>query len=125
MNDVERRLFRTGTWLIAAGAVVTFVFFGAVRGFSFIAGGLLALLSLAWLRQTVGVIVFTERGRSVSRVIAGYLLRLVLIPLSFYAMVKFLSLSIVAAVAGFAVFNASILAEGLYEALKSSSKENA
>jgi hypothetical protein len=125
MTALELRLFRMGALLLGTGTIIAFWGFGPVKGLSFAAGGLLAWLSLAWLRRTVTFIVFSDRRGSTSRVIIGYLLRLVLIPACLYVMIRFLFFSVVAAVAGFAVFNASILAEGVYEAFKSSSKENA
>lgn len=120
MTAIEYRIFRIGALMVIAGSILTWLIFGAREGVSFFAGGLLAAISIAWLRHTVNAIVFSDRQRSVTRVVGGFILRLLLIPLCLYAMLRFLYMGIVAAVAGFAVFNCSIFIEGLYEAFKSS-----
>jgi len=120
MSAIEYRIFRIGAVMVIAGSILAWLIFGARTGVSFCAGGLLAAISMAWLRHTVNAIVFTERQRSASRVVGGFILRLLLIPLSLYVMIRFLFVGIIAAVAGFAVFNCSIFVEGLREAFKSS-----
>jgi len=106
--------------MVIAGSILAWLIFGARDGVSFCAGGLLAAVSMAWLRHTVSVIVFADRRRSATRVVGGFVLRLLLIPLCLYVMIRFLFMGIIAAVAGFAVFNCSIFVEGLREAFKSS-----
>jgi hypothetical protein len=120
MTIIERRIFWIGTVLSLSGAVICTGIWGVRSGTSFAAGSLLGGLGLAWLRWTVTRIVFADPGRSVNRVIVGFILRLLLIPLCLYAMIRFLLTGIVAAVAGFAVFTCSIFIEGVYEALKNS-----
>ena len=66
--------------------------------------------------------ILNDQKSSKRRILAGYFLRLLLIPLCLYAMIRFLFLGVLAAVAGFAVFNCSIFVEGVLEAFKSSSK---
>jgi hypothetical protein len=124
MTAVERRVFWIGFCLCVAGTVACAAIFGPHFGASFLAGSLLGGLSLAWLRWTVTRIVFADPKGSVNRVIVGFILRLMLIPLCLYAMIRFLLAGIVAAVAGFALFTCGIFVEGVYEALKKS-KDNA
>src|SRR5262245_59094393 len=98
LKRIERRLARIGTGLVLAGSFVTALRFGLLTGASFLAGGALAAANLAWLRQIVSGFAFNDAKTSRRRLLAGYIVRLVLIPLSLYAMIRFLSLSIPAAV---------------------------
>lgn len=116
LKRIERRLAWIGVGLVLIGSVVTALRFGILTGVSFLAGGALAAGNLSWLRQTVTGFVFSDPKRSRRRLLAGYIVRLVLIPLTLYAMIRFLSLSIPAAVAGFAVYNCSVFVEGVLEA---------
>ena len=116
LKRIERRLAWIGIGLVLSGGVVTALRFGLLAGMSFLAGGALAAVNLSWLRQTVSGFVFSDHKTSRRRLLAGYFVRLVLIPLTLYAMIRFLSLSIPAAVAGFAVFNCSVFVEGVLEA---------
>ena len=120
MTAIEQRIFRIGALMVAAGTILCGSMFGVRQGISFLAGGTLSGLSLAWLRATVNAIAFSDRRRSTVRVVGSFILRLVLIPLSLYAIIRFLYLGIIAAVAGFAIFNCSVFIEGLYEALRKS-----
>jgi hypothetical protein len=116
LKQIERRLAWIGIGLVLAGSIVTALRFGLLTGASFLAGGALAAVNLAWLRQIVSGLAFSDPKTSRRRLLAGYIVRLVLIPLGLYAMIRFLSLSIPAAVAGFAVFNCSVFVEGVLEA---------
>ncbi len=118
---LERRLFRIGYCLIAAGTAAIWVFFDLRAGLSFAAGGLLAAANLAWLRRTASAVMFENQKRSKRSVLTGYFFRLVLIPLTLYAMIRFLFLSVPAVVAGFAAFHFSVLIEGILEAFRSKS----
>jgi hypothetical protein len=116
LKRIERRLAWIGVALVLTGTLVTALRFGILTGVSFFAGGALAAGNLSWLRQTVTGIVFSDPQRSKRRLLLGYIMRLMLIPLILYAMIRFLSVSIPAAVAGFAVFNCSVFVEGVLEA---------
>ena len=122
MKRLERRIFLIGLWLVAAGSVVTAILYDVPHGASLLAGGTIAALSLLWLRQAVDAIIFYDPKRSKRRILGGFFLRLLLIPLCLYAMMRFLFLSIPAAVAGFALFNCSVLVEGILEAFEGSPK---
>ena len=119
--SIESRIFRLGGCLVAVGALGTALIFGVRSGASFLAGGLLSAANLAMLRHTVNAALLRGPGRSGFGVAASYLLRLVLIPLCLYAMMRLLSFGIIAATAGFAVFSCGIFLEGILEAFKSSS----
>jgi len=120
--NLERRIFWIGAWLVVGGALFILLLFGWRGGISFLAGGTLAAVNLAMLRSAVGAAVLYDPKRSKHRILAGYFLRLLLIPLCLYAMIRFLFLGILPAVAGFALFNCSIFVEGILEASKGSSK---
>jgi hypothetical protein len=122
VNNIERRLFLLGALLAGMGSLVAGYFYGSRALISLLAGGALAGVNLGLLRSAVSSIVFYQPKKSKRRILIGYFLRLLLIPLSLYAMIRFLFLSIPAAVAGFALFNCNILIEGILEAVKAGAK---
>ena len=122
MRDLERRLFHISAWLLLIGGIATLAVSDLNRSVSFVTGGLLGGASLAWLRRGLGAIFSEDQKTSKRRVLAGFLLRLLLIPLCLYAMIRFLFLNVPAAVAGFAVFSCSVLVEGVLEARERTSR---
>ena len=125
MNSPERRsleirVMHIGGWLAAAGTLLTWLFYDLRQALSFLGGGLLAGLSMLWLRAVLNAAFLQERNAHKWRILAGFLLRLLLIPLCLYAMIRFLFLSVPAAVAGFAAIHCSILVEGILEILSGS-----
>jgi hypothetical protein len=122
LDNIERRLFWAGAWLVGIGSILACLIFGLLHGVSFLAGGLLSAVNLAALRHTAASALLHRSRSSKVRVIVGYILRLLLIPLCFYAMMRLLFLGIIAAAAGFAAFSCGIFIEGVLEAFKSSSK---
>ena len=114
---IERRIFRNGAWLTLGGALVVGAWFTVWQGLSFASGGLLGGAHLAWTSNTIGAIFLGDARRSQRRVLAAYFLRLLLIPLCLYAMIRFLFLGAIAVIAGFALFHLSILVEGVLQAL--------
>jgi hypothetical protein len=121
-DNIEFRIFWVGGCLVGIGAILTGLIFGFRQGASFLAGGLLAAANLAMLRHTVNSALLRRSGKSSFRIVAGHILRLVLIPLCLYAMMRFLFFGIIAATAGFAAFSCSIFLEGIFEAFKSNTK---
>ncbi len=119
---VERRIFWLTCSLSAGGSLITAIFFGWRQGWSFAAGAALAGIDLLWLRATVNAIFLRSMKRSKLKILTGFFLRLVLIPLCLYAMIRFLFLGILAAVAGFAVFVCSVFIEGILEAFDNGPK---
>ncbi len=115
----ERRIPVIGGVLVAAGSVLVFLLYGAFSGLSFLAGGGLAALSMLWLRRSIEGLLLDDAKRSKRRALSGFFLRLLLIPLCLYVMIRFLFMSVFAAVAGFAVFHCSVFVEGLLEAFES------
>jgi hypothetical protein len=111
-----------GIGLAAVGSVLALVLFGMRASLSFAAGAALGGADLSWLRCSIGVLLSGDLKRSKSQVLAGFILRLLLIPLCLYVMIRFLFLDILAAVAGFAVFICSVFVEGVLEAFGSSPK---
>lgn len=122
MGSIERRLFWLGCGLSAGGSLLAWAWFGPRLGISFLSGAALAGADLVWLRSTVQAIFFGDVKRSKIKILSGFFLRLLLIPLCLYAMIRFLFLDIIAAVAGLAVFVCSVFIEGILEAFGSSPK---
>lgn len=119
---LERRLFWLGVGLTAAGSLAAWFFFGGNAGWSFLAGGALAGGNVLWLRYSIDGLLLRDPKRSKIQVLGGFFLRLMLIPLCLYAMIRFLFLDIIAAVAGFAVLVCSVFIEGILEAFGRSPK---
>jgi hypothetical protein len=119
-NRIESRLFWITAALSMAGGLLVWALFGARQGLSFVAGAGLAGIDLIWLRSTVKSIFFNDPKRSKVKILTGFFLRLLLIPLCLYVMIRFLFLGILAAVAGFAIFVCSVLIEGILEAFAGS-----
>ena len=119
-TGLERRLFRLNVGLAVAGTLLTWVCFDKRAALSFVAGAVVAGLSNLWLRSTINAIFSGKLKGSQLPVLAGFLLRLMLIPLCLYVMIRFLFLVVLAAVAGFAVLVCSVLVEGVLEAFGSS-----
>jgi hypothetical protein len=115
-NLLERRLFRIGLGLTAAASVAGFLWSGLEAAVSCTAGGGLAAVSLHWLSRTVSAVVAPHPKASKRSVLLGYVLRLMLIPLCLYAMLRLHFFSIPAVVGGFAAFNFAALIEGILEA---------
>jgi hypothetical protein len=118
----EQRIFRIGAWLVAAGSVGTGLIFGLKYGISFLAGGLLSAVNMRLLIRTINAALARSSRISSIRITAGYIFRLLLIPLCLYAIMHFFFRGIIAATAGFVVFSSSILIEGIFEAAKNSPK---
>lgn len=121
LNLLERRLLWIGGALVCLGSVFVALIYGVYYGASFLAGGILSAANLAWLRHTVDSALW-RADKSQFRIVAGFILRLMLIPLCLYAIIRLFFFGIIAAIAGFAVFSSCILVEGLLEAFKSGSK---
>ena len=117
----ESRSFRLGGMLVLAGSVGTALVFGFAYGISFLAGGFLAALNMTMLRHSIN----TALGRSANpkfRTVGAYILRLLLIPLCLYVIMRFFFPGVIAAIAGFAVFGSGIFLEGMIEAFKHNSR---
>jgi hypothetical protein len=115
----ERKVFWIGMWMVVAGTIVTALIFGLKYGVSFLLGGLLSAVNLKWLIRTINAALARSSRVSSIRITAGYILRLLLIPLCLYAIMHFFFPGIIAATAGFVVFSSGFLIEGIFEAVKS------
>jgi len=115
----ERKVFWIGMWMVAGGTIVTALIFGLKHGVSFLLGGLLSAINLKLLIRTVNAALARSNRISSIRITAGYILRLLLIPLCLYAIMHFFFPGIIAATAGFVVFSSGFLIEGIFEAAKS------
>jgi hypothetical protein len=122
MDKVERRIVRLYLGLAAGGSMAAWIFFGAREGLSFAGGAVVGGVELLWLRASIGKI-FVRGPRSSNRpVLAGYFLRLLLIPFSLYVMIRFLFADVIAVVTGMMVLIGSVLVEGVLEAFGSNPK---
>ena len=121
-EEFERRLFWIGAWLVIGGSLIAGLIFGFKHGASFLAGGILSAANMKLLIRAVNSALARSSNISHIRIAATYISRLLLIPLCLYAIMHFFFFGIIAATAGFVVFSSSILIEGIFEALKSSSK---
>jgi hypothetical protein len=101
--------------LLLAGALACWALISLRIAGSFLAGGALAGLNLAWLHRSVRAVLCGAKAPK-RRILIEFFCRVLLIPLGLYAMIRFLFLSVPAAVAGFAVFSCSVLIEGILEA---------
>ncbi len=115
-SAVEKRIFAIGAWLSLGGSLLVWLLLGGRQGVSFATGCVLAALNLAWLRRTVGAMMYVHPERSGLRILVEFLLRLLLIPVCLYAMIRLLFLSAIAATAGFALFYSGVLIEGVLQA---------
>ena len=115
-RPLERRLFRIGLLLTAVASVVCWFWSGLEAAVSCMVGGALAAISMHWLSRTVSAAVAPHPKASKRAVLLGYALRLMLIPLCLYAMLRLHFLSIPAVVGGFAAFTFAALIEGILEA---------
>jgi len=120
-HRVEIRIFTIGSLLVLLGTVLVGMISGWHPGISFLAGGLLAAANLAALRNSIKRAFQAGSGRPPLRIAIGYMIRLLLIPLCLYVMMRFLFLEILAAIVGFAAFFCAIFLEGLLEAFRRSS----
>lgn len=122
-KSIESRLFWIGAGLVVAGSVLTALVFGFGSGLSCFSGGALGAINLLWLRRALNA-AFESPKRPRRMALAGFFLRLLLIPLALYAMIRFLFLGTPAAVAGLAVFYCSVFVEGVLEALDIRSRQH-
>ncbi len=113
----QKRLIRAAIGLVLVGSALFWGLFGPWQSVAFLSGGVFAGINLIWLHSSVSGIFFADPKASKRRILAGYLFRLLLIPLGLYAMIRFLFFSPLAVVGGFAACNCSILIEGILEAL--------
>ncbi len=116
-SPAEKRIFVIGSSLVLAGGLLCWPLFGAMAALAILVGGALAGLNLAWLRHSIGALVFHDPKRSKRRVLLAFFLRLLLTPLCLYATMRLLFLGAPALIAGFALFLFSVLVEGILEAL--------
>ena len=117
MSELEKRLFVLGLVLTISAGVLTAALFGRWAALSFLAGGALGGVGLLWLKRTVDGLFLQDRKAANFRVGLGFLFRLLLIPATLYVMIRLVSLSAPAVIAGFAVFHSCIVIEGILEAL--------
>ena len=121
----ERRIFLAGALLGGVGIIFCGALFGVRAAISTALGAALSALNLIWLRSVVSSLVFADRSGSKRRVLTGFMLRLLLTPLILYAMLRALYLSLPAAAAGYALVHCGILVEGIREAFRVRSDDDA
>jgi hypothetical protein len=117
----ETRAFRIGTILVCFGSVLTGMALDFRYGFCFLAGGLLSALNLSMLRHSIGS-ALSRSANPKFRTVGAYILRLLLIPLCLYAIMRFFFWGVIAAIAGFAAFGCGVFLEAVLEIFKGSSR---
>jgi hypothetical protein len=120
-GNFESRSFWLGACLVCIGSILAGFIFGLPYGSSFLAGGLLSAANMAMLRHSINTALQGSK-RSKFRMAATFILRLLLIPVCLYAIMRFFFLGVIAATAGFAAFSCGIFLEGVFEAFKTSAK---
>jgi len=117
----ESRSFRIGTILVCLGTILTWLILGLPYGLSFFASGLLSALNLSMLKHSINS-ALSRSANPKFRTVGAYILRLLLIPLCLYAIMRLFFWGVIAAVAGFAAFGCGLFVEGVWEIIKSNSK---
>ena len=117
----ESRSFRMGGILVCAGSIVTALVFGFRYGICFFAGGILCAVNMSMLSRSINSALNCSANPKF-RTVGSYILRLLLIPVCLYAIMRLFFWGIIAAIAGFAVFGCGIFLEGVLEAFKGSSR---
>jgi len=117
----ESRAFRAGGVLVLVGTVLTGLSFGLAHGICFLAGGMLAALNMTMLRKSINS-ALSRSSNPKFRTVGAYILRLLLIPLCLYAILRLFFWGIIAAIAGFAVFGCGIFLEGVLEVFRGNSR---
>jgi hypothetical protein len=117
----ESRAFRVGGMLVLVGAALTGLIFGLAHGICFLAGGMLAALNMTMLRHSINSALSRSENPKF-RTVGAYILRLLLIPLCLYAILRLFFWGIIAAIAGFAVFGCGIFLEGVLEVFRGNSR---
>jgi len=117
----ESRSFRIGTILVCLGTILTWLILGLPYGLSFFAGGLLSALNLSMLKHSINS-ALSRSANPKFRTVGAYILRLLLIPLCLYAIMRLFFWGVIAAVAGFAVFGCGIFLEAVLEIFRGSSR---
>ena len=115
----ESRSLRMGGILVCVGSLVTALIFGFRYGISFFAGGLLSAVNMSLLRHSINS-ALSRSSNPKFRTVGSYVLRLLLIPLCLYAIMRLFFFGIIAAIAGFVVFGCGIFLEGVLEVFKGS-----
>ncbi len=117
----ESRSFRMGGILVAIGTILTTLIFGFAHAACFLAGGFLSAVNMSMLRRSINS-ALSRSSNPKFRTVGSYILRLLLIPLCLYAIMRLFFFGIIAAIAGFATFGCGIFLEGVLEIFKGSSR---
>ncbi len=98
-------------------ALFCWAFAGFRAGVSCGIGGVLAAASLGWLSRTIRAALAPQETPPIRRFLVVYVLRLMLIPLGLYAMLRLHFFSLPAALVGLAAFHMAVLVEGICQAI--------
>ena len=117
----ESRTFRMGAILVLAGTIGTSLGAGFPYGICFLAGGSLAAINIVMLRNSINA-ALSRSSNPKFRTVGSYILRLLLIPICLYAIMRLFFFGVIAAIAGFAVFGCGIFLEAVLEVFKGGSR---
>ena len=107
------RIFINAVWILAALVVAGFLYQGSGLSVSILIGGLLALINHYWMVAGIQAVLGTPTTKKQGLATLKYLLRLLLILGTLFAMIHFAFLSLLGAIVGLSIF---VLA-GMLEAL--------
>jgi|WetSurMetagenome_2_1015567.scaffolds.fasta_scaffold1096559_2 hypothetical protein len=119
-ESFESRSFRMGAILVCTGTILIALMLGLPYGICFFAGGLLSALNLSMLSRTINM-ALRRPANPKFRTAGAYILRLLLIPLGLYAIIRLFFFGVIAAIAGFAAFGCGIFIEGIAEVFRGKS----
>ncbi len=109
-----------GGILVVAGTLLTVLLFGIPHGICFFAGGILSASNMHLLERSINS-ALRRSANPKFRTVGSYIVRLLLIPLCLYGIIRLFFWGIISAIAGFAAFGCGIFLEGVREAFKGNS----
>jgi len=110
-----------GVIMVVAATIGTSIVFGLPYGICFLVGGVLAAINIVVLRNSINS-ALTRSSNPKFRTVGSYILRLLLIPLCLYGIMRLFFFGVIAAIAGFAVFGCGVFLEAVREVFRGSSR---
>jgi F0F1-type ATP synthase assembly protein I len=116
--NTYRRIFLVMVVLLVIAAPVLWVEYGRGMAFSFILGGVIALINFHWLKRSltamVDAVAVAGKKRSPAGIILRFVLRYVLIGVALYAIFKSSAMSLYGLCAGLSLPVGAVLIEAAY-----------
>jgi len=99
-----KRIYRNALFILAAMVPAGLIFFGLGAGLSVLLGGLLAVVNFHWMSAGVDRLLKRAETARVTGTVGKYLARLVLIFLTFFAIIHSSFLSVLGVLVGLSIF---------------------